>query len=202
MIFRQSRPCRAAARQVEERGHRPSDRRQDRAVVVRSRMFETLCPVDNSVLAKVARGDAADIDSAASGQGRLQGLARDPGRRRDSCTRSPTRSRRAPTKSRCWKARTPARRSASCRRRRCARPRISASSPTACRRPRRPQPAGDRPLERDDCACRSARSASSRRGTRRSCCRPGRSRRRWRRAARSCTSRRNGRRSPPTCWSS
>src|SRR5262245_25001573 len=30
------------------------------------KVFETLCPVDNSVLAKVAAGDAADIDAAAS----------------------------------------------------------------------------------------------------------------------------------------
>ena len=49
-------------------------------------------------------------------------------------------------------------------------------------------------------ACRSARSASSRRGTRRSCSRPGRSPRRWPPAARSCTSRPSGRRSRPTSW--
>ena len=48
-------------------------------------------------------------------------------------------------------------------------------------------------------ARRSVRSASSRRGTRRSCCRPGRSRRRWRPAARSCTSRPSGARSPRRC---
>src|SRR5262245_33531908 len=36
------------------------------AVASRSgQTFETLCPVDNAVLAKVAAGDAADIDAAA-----------------------------------------------------------------------------------------------------------------------------------------
>ncbi len=148
----------------------------------------------------VASGDAEDIDrAAAAAAARFPRLARYLRRQaaRRSCTPSPTRSRRAPTRSRSSNPPTPASRSATWRRRRCAAPRISASTPTA-----RPAPATAArcrtPITSTiRCASRSAPSASSRRGTRRSCCRRGRSRPRSPRAARSSTSPPNGARSPP-----
>ena len=66
-------------------------------------------------------------------------------------------------------------------------------------RPARPVAARHGARRTTRCASRSGPSASSRRGTRRSCCRPGRSRPRSRPAARSCTSRPSGARSRRRC---
>ena len=70
------------------------------------------------------------------------------------------------------------------------------SAPEAARRP---VAAGARARQLHDAPADRSGGASSRRGTRRSCCRPGRSRRRSRPAARSCTSRPNGARSRRRC---
>ena len=66
--------------------------------------FETHSPIDNEVIAKVARGGAAEIDRAAKAATKAFRTGWSQTHRRRSgascCTRSPTRSRRAPTRSR------------------------------------------------------------------------------------------------------
>ena len=165
--------------------------------------FDVLVPSTGEVIGQALAGTAADIDAAAAAAKRaFPTWSQTSGdERRDSCTPSLTRSWRAPRRSRCVEiARYRPADPLHDARPRCAARRTSASSPTA-----RPG-AGDGLVAADDaiisitrCASRSGRSASSRRGTRRSCCRRGRSRRRSRPAAPSCTSRRNGARSQRTC---
>ena len=101
--------------------------------------FETKSPIDGAVLASVARGNAEDIDRAATAAALAFKSWRDMAAgdaARSCCTASPTRSRTTPTRSRCSNASTPARPIASWPRPRCAAPRTSASSPTDAREAR------------------------------------------------------------------
>src|SRR3954463_3407905 len=79
------------------------------------------------------------------------------------------------------------------RRLRSAPPKAFVSSPTNARKPSTARTPRAMSTGTSPRACRSALLASSRPGTRRSCCRPGRLHRRSRPAAPSCTSRPNGR---------
>ena len=99
--------------------------------------FETKSPVDNAVLASVARGNAEDIDRAATAAALAFKAWRDMPARcaKNCCIGSPMPSRIAPTISPCWNASTPARRIASWPRPRFAPLKISASSPTNARTP-------------------------------------------------------------------
>jgi len=56
---------RAAACPIEGRRHRPHDRRQA-VPTISGATFETRSPIDGAVLATVARGNAEDIDRAAT----------------------------------------------------------------------------------------------------------------------------------------
>ena len=181
---------------LKSRGHRPHDRRQDGAVDLGPDVRDEIPGRRHG--AGVGRARQCRRHRPCRDRGR--DAPSNPGatcrrrRGRNCCIAWPTRSRTTPTTSRCSNASTPARPTASWPRPRSGRPRISASSPTDAPRPATASTRPPRSTGTSRPGCRSARSASSRRGTRRSCCRPGRSRRRWPPAARSCTSRRNGRR--------
>ena len=95
--------------------------------------FQSISPVDKSVICEVAHGTDVDIDAAARGrQGRLSRLARHARSRaqEDPASASPKVSKPAPRKSRCANAGTPARPCGSCQRRPCAGRKTSAILPT------------------------------------------------------------------------
>ena len=73
--------------------------------------FETKSPVDGAMLASVARGNAEDIDRAATAAASPSSPGATCGPRcgRNCCIASPTRSRTTPTTSRCSNASIPAR---------------------------------------------------------------------------------------------
>ncbi len=180
---------------------RASDRRQGGHR--QRRDVRDASPVDNAVIAKVARGGAAEIDRAAkaamkafrTGWGHTSGEKRRAHPAQDRRRHRGARRRDRAGRMHGYRPADPLHVEGGVARRGelplLRRPRAG--------RRRRPVAADRRRISTTRCASRSARSASSRRGTRRSCCRPGRSRRRSRPAARSCTSRPNGARSPRRC---
>ena len=99
--------------------------------------FETHSPIDNSVIAQVARGGAAEIDRAAKAATKAfrTGWSRVTGDERRKLLHkiADAIEARADEIALIGMRSIPASRSATCRRRRCAAPRISASTPTARR---------------------------------------------------------------------
>ena len=189
------RAARTAARDAA--GARPgsADRWPDGGCRVRRTLREPLARRRFADLRGRARQCRRCRSCSARGAGSIHGVAHVAAVTASAglCTRSPTASSVARTTSPCSRAGTPDSRSATCPRRRlrgaenfrfyadrveigARRTRVTDRHTPELHRTRRP----------------SDRSRSSRRGTRRSCCRPGRSHRRWRRAVRWCTSRRSG----------